>query len=64
MDAVPSYAIRMHGNCLSRDGEWVLEPSPSNRDEAFLAEHRWSKLEDAEEALYKADFSPFFRPNQ
>lgn len=60
MEDLPKYAIRMHGNCLSKSGEWDLEPQPSNRDEAFLTLHRWNSLAGAEKALRQADYSPFF----
>ena len=62
VDRSPSFAVRMHGNCLSRDGEWELEPQPSSRDQAFLDQHRWSNLAEAERALHCADYSPFFGP--
>lgn len=32
--------------CLSIDGEWITEPSPSNRDSHFLADTRFT-FEDA-----------------
>jgi hypothetical protein len=64
----PTFAIRMLGNCLSHNGEWDLEPQPSNRDLAFIDKHRWTDLIEAENALRGADYSPFFgtvgiRPN-
>jgi hypothetical protein len=59
----PAFAVRMHGNCLSRDGEWELEPQPSSRDENFFKMHRWSDLSEAEKALRGADYSPFFGPS-
>jgi hypothetical protein len=55
----PSYAVRFHGNCLSRDGEWEWEPQPSSRDQEFLESHRWSDLGDAEKALLAADSTIF-----
>jgi hypothetical protein len=43
------WAIRTHfqGVCLSVAGEWVDEPSPSNRSEEWLLAHRFSSLEAA-----------------
>ena len=62
VDATPSYAIRLHGNCLSRDGQWGFEPQPSSRDDEFLANHRWNDFAEAEKALRDADFTLFFGP--
>lgn len=58
----PTFAVRLHGNCLSRDGEWELEPQPSSRDEEFLDKHRWADISEAEKALRNADYSQFFGP--
>lgn len=62
-DEAPVFAIRMHGNCLSHAGHWSLEPSPSQRDQAFLDTHRWTTLESAVAALTRADYSVFSRDN-
>jgi hypothetical protein len=41
------WAVRLRGHwCLSRARTWDVEPLPSERDEDWLAEHRFS-LEDA-----------------
>ena len=55
-----AYAVRMHGNCLSKTDGWEYEPRPSSRDDEFFQRCRWDCFEDAEEALRAADFS-FFR---
>jgi hypothetical protein len=41
------FAVRLSGNCLNRRGEWEYEPSPSNRDEAFMRRCRFKTFEDA-----------------
>lgn len=33
---------RPGGECLNRQGGFEVEPSPSNRDQAFLGDCRWS----------------------
>lgn len=38
-----SWAIKHNGFCLNRDGEWEWEPSPSNRDDAFLLRCRYDE---------------------
>lgn len=53
------YAVRLYGNCLSIDGEWSFEPSPSNRTDEYLRRHRFDSLAAAEKALDTADFSEF-----
>lgn len=53
------YAVRLYGNCLSIDGEWAFEPSPSNRTDDYLRRHRFDSLSAAEKALDTADFSDF-----
>ena len=51
------YAVRIYGNCLSKDNEWEYEPLPSSRDSNFLENCRWDSYEQAEKALYAADYS-------
>lgn len=41
------WAVLHFGFCLGDDGEWDYEPSPSNRDDNWLATHRF----DMETAL-------------
>lgn len=35
------WAVLRHGRCLGRDGKWEYEPIPSNRENDWLAEHRF-----------------------
>jgi hypothetical protein len=39
--------VRNNGNCLDVDGRWEVEPSPSNRDQGFLARCRFQTVMDA-----------------
>ena len=49
------FAVRNHGGeCLNRQGCFEFEPSPSNRDQAFLERCRWSDFGDAAKALEEA----------
>ena len=41
------WAVRHHSQALGRDGSWDWEPSPSNRDTAWLSQHRWDSAEEA-----------------
>lgn len=41
------YAVRSMSRCLSRDGEWELEPIPSSRNDDWLDEHRFKSLDEA-----------------
>ena len=45
-----TWAVRKRGWCLNADYEWVLEPIPSDRDDAFLRRTRWNR----DEALRRA----------
>lgn len=40
-DTKDVWAIINGGHCLNRDGVWEWEPSPSNRDEAFIERTRF-----------------------
>ena len=53
------YAVRLGGNCLSVNGEWSFEPSPSNRSEEYLRLYRFDSLGAAEKALEKANMREF-----
>lgn len=44
------WAVRCRGNVLSRGGEWEWEPSPSNRDDDFLARCRFGTYDEAKAA--------------
>jgi hypothetical protein len=35
------HAVVRHRQCLGADGQWDFEPSPSNRDEEWIATHRF-----------------------
>lgn len=49
------FAVRRPGGeCLNRQGGFEVEPSPSNRDQAFLDRCRWSDFGEAARALEKA----------
>ena len=41
------WAVRRHGNCLNQQGEWEFEPTPSDRDDDFLARCRFATAEAA-----------------
>jgi len=49
------FAVRRIGDCLSKDGQWEYEPTPSSRDDAFYARCRFDTFEDAVAALKKAN---------
>jgi len=46
-NGIDKWAIRETGCCLAKDGEWEIEPMPSNRDDAFLERCRWDTAIDA-----------------
>ena len=46
-NAEQSWAIRQFGACLNKNGEWIDEPQPSDRDEAFFANCRWPTAQAA-----------------
>lgn len=35
------YAVKRLSQCLGADGTWDYEPSPSNRDDEWIAEHHF-----------------------
>ncbi len=39
------WAIVVGRECWTRESRWEIEPSPSNRDDAFLARSRWTLSE-------------------
>lgn len=50
------------GACFGRDGRWDYEPSPSSRDDDWLADHRFGKDEAlalAREWAPKVDMNGF-----
>ena len=50
-DGSELWAVRDQiGNCLSVSGDWLAEPAPSSRDDAFLRECRFATTSAAIEA--------------
>lgn len=47
MDGSELWAIREHGACLNKRGEWEFEPIPSSRTKAFFKRCRWKSEEEA-----------------
>ena len=47
------FAVRKRGLCLSIDGNWDYEPSPSDRDDAFYKKFRFESFEKACEMAEK-----------
>lgn len=45
------FAVRRGNSCMSRSGEWDLEPLPSSRTPEFFAEFRFDTFRDALTAL-------------
>ena len=41
------WAVRRNGDCLSKDGEWEWEVSPSSRNNDFYKNFRFNSLEEA-----------------
>jgi len=50
-DGSSLWAVRSLGRCLSTQGEWNEEPSPSNRTEQWLRAHRFPTAQAAFEAV-------------
>jgi hypothetical protein len=53
-DRVVRWAARHQGNCLNNSFEWEHEPTPSGRDDAFLARCRFDTLDDVTDAVARA----------
>ena len=45
--------VKWSGYCLAKDGEWEWEPSPSQRDDAFVERCRYDSVEEALETYLK-----------
>lgn len=45
------YAVRQSGACMSADGLWMYEPTPSSRDEDFLRVYRFATWDSAAKAI-------------
>lgn len=54
MDKSYLWAVRQMGNCLSITGEWHYEPTPSSRDDKWLALHRFPTAQTAIDAAIAA----------
>lgn len=53
---VDRWAIRRGGyETLRTDGKWVIEATPSDRDEEYYKTHRWKTAEDAYEFWRKTN---------
>lgn len=48
------WAVRLHGDCLNRTGEWEWEPMPSGRDDDFLERCRFDTDQEAIDAAARA----------
>lgn len=44
---------QVEGLCLNKSGNWVLEPNPSNRENAFIERTRFASVEEALDAYKK-----------
>ena len=51
-DGSSLWAVRRGASVLNRNAEWEYEPSPSNRDDRFIANCRFATIEEAA-ATYK-----------
>lgn len=47
------WAVRRNGECMTKQGDWVIEPSPSYRDAEFLASCRFGSAGEALSRLRK-----------
>ncbi|MFW6024845.1 MAG: 5' nucleotidase, NT5C type [Candidatus Woesearchaeota archaeon] len=46
------YAVIYGRNCMSKNGDFVMEPMPSTRTEDFLKEYRFDSVEEAMETFF------------
>jgi hypothetical protein len=54
IDGPDLWAVRLHGACLGKGGEWEYEPFPSSRTKEWLTEHRFDSAETAIDAARAA----------
>lgn len=54
-DGTATWAVRVDGACLARDGVWEVEPQPSSRLPDFLQRCRFPTLQQAAAAALPAD---------
>lgn len=50
----PTWAVRYEDTCLSKTGNWDVEPQPSSRTKSWLASHRFDNMKDATNAAVTA----------
>ena len=50
-DGKSLWSVNQSGNVMGMDGEWELEPMPSNRDEEFYRRCRFNSIEEALKVL-------------
>lgn len=50
---VTRWAVRRHNTCMNRQGEFGYEPMPSERDDQFLKDYRFTSLQKAVEIYNK-----------
>lgn len=53
-DGSVKWSIRSGSNCLDKEGDWVIEPLPSNRDDKWSSMHRWDTFDAAMDAAIDA----------
>lgn len=58
-----TWAVRKLGYCWNKDGDWEEEPSPSNRDDAFIERTRFSFDKACQEAQNALDAAGEDRPS-
>lgn len=47
-----AWRVRECGEVLTKDGEWLYEPLPSSRDDAFVDRTRWPTARTAAAAFF------------
>lgn len=55
------YAVRQHGAAMNAEGDWIIEPMPSSRDDDYLDEFRFETWEAAANAILKHVKHPWGR---
>jgi hypothetical protein len=45
------WAVTHMGRCMDAGGDWDYEPSPSNRTDEWVAQHRFDSPEEAQAAF-------------
>lgn len=44
---IDRWAITDGHSVLDKDGDWIIEPLPSSRDDEYIAKTRWASAEEA-----------------